>query len=259
MASKFVRSVKDIYNLEKFNKHLVDQNDIISTHDGTIYIYSDKKGFLKLGNEIDETVIEKLKKENKTQNETINENKTKIETIDETLKQTRTKTTQNENELNEQKSKISTLEQSKNDYNQRISGVEQKSEQNRNDIVLVKQDFKGLINDTGWLDIELKEGYTTHSSKPQYRIIKIGSVVSINLRGSLKGINGTSSQTVGNIPVSSLISRSYFYLNNGSISDSKITIDRWKISGNGDIVFEGTTSKSLNGNEWHQIDTVFYT
>ncbi|WNM55593.1 tail protein [Staphylococcus phage S-CoN_Ph35] len=28
MASKFVRSVKDIYNLENFNTNLVDENDI---------------------------------------------------------------------------------------------------------------------------------------------------------------------------------------------------------------------------------------
>lgn len=47
MASKFVRSVKDIYNLQNFNTNLLDENDICSTVDGDVYIYT-KNGFLHL-------------------------------------------------------------------------------------------------------------------------------------------------------------------------------------------------------------------
>ena len=56
MSKKFVRSVKDVTDIEKFSKNLLEQNDIVATQDGKVYIVS-KNGFTELGNTFDDTSL----------------------------------------------------------------------------------------------------------------------------------------------------------------------------------------------------------
>lgn len=252
MSKKFVRSIKHVNDVSKLSKSLIEENDIVSTKDGLIYIYSDIKGFLKVGSDIDESLIETLKEENKNQNETIKENKTTIETLKDENK------AQNET-IKENKTKIETFEEKTTDYNNRMTSLEKKSENNRNDIVLIKQDFKDFINDTGWINLTLNDGYTKHTEVPQYRFIKIGNVISITFRGSVKGIKGKSRQTIANIPLPDEFKLTHYYVNNSTVKNGIINMDRWKIGSDGNLVFEGSTNNALDGTEWHRIDTVFYT
>ena len=79
MASKFVRSVKDIYNLQNFNTNLVDENDILSTVDGDVYIYT-KDGFLHLES------IEPLQDEMQEVQEKLSDNEKRIYDNEEKIK-----------------------------------------------------------------------------------------------------------------------------------------------------------------------------
>ena len=66
MSKKFVRSVKNVTDIEQFSKNLLEENDIISTQDGEVYITT-KDGFLELGGSGLDTVktdITTLKSEN---------------------------------------------------------------------------------------------------------------------------------------------------------------------------------------------------
>lgn len=38
MSKKFVRSVKNVTDIEQFSKNVLEENDIISTQDGKVYI-----------------------------------------------------------------------------------------------------------------------------------------------------------------------------------------------------------------------------
>lgn len=56
MSKKFVRSVKDVTDIEKFSKNVLEENDIVSTQDGKVYIVS-KDGFTELGATFDDTSL----------------------------------------------------------------------------------------------------------------------------------------------------------------------------------------------------------
>ena len=66
MAKKFVRSLKDVKDIQQLSKNIIEENDIVSTTDGSVYIAT-KDGFLELGGSGLDTVktdITTLKSEN---------------------------------------------------------------------------------------------------------------------------------------------------------------------------------------------------
>ena len=48
MSKKFVRSVKNVTDIDLFSKNVLEENDIVSTQDGKVYVVS-KNGFVELG------------------------------------------------------------------------------------------------------------------------------------------------------------------------------------------------------------------
>lgn len=48
MSKKFVRSTKDVRDIENISQNFIEENDIVSTIDGSVYIAT-KDGFLELG------------------------------------------------------------------------------------------------------------------------------------------------------------------------------------------------------------------
>lgn len=94
MASKFVRSVKDIYNLQNFNTNLLDENDICSTVDGDVYIYT-KNGFLHLES------IEPLQDEMQEVQEKLSDNEKRIYDNEEKIKVIETSVEDNKLKVNE--------------------------------------------------------------------------------------------------------------------------------------------------------------
>ena len=66
MSKKFVRSTKDVRDIEKISQNFIEENDIVSTTDGSVYIAT-KTGFMELGGSGLDTVktdITTLKSEN---------------------------------------------------------------------------------------------------------------------------------------------------------------------------------------------------
>lgn len=112
MASKFVRSVKDIYNLENFNTNLLDENDICSTVDGDVYIYT-KNGFLLLES------IEPLQDEVQEVQEKLSDNEQRIYNNEEKIKVIETSVNNNEE-------KIKVIETSVEDNKLKVNEVNEK-------------------------------------------------------------------------------------------------------------------------------------
>lgn len=82
MSKKFVRSTKDVTDIEKFSKNVLEENDIVSTQDGKVYIVT-KTGFIELGG----SGIEDIKKEItnlKSENTKLKNRVTALETPSET-------------------------------------------------------------------------------------------------------------------------------------------------------------------------------
>ena len=91
MSKKFVRSVKDVTDIEQFSKNILEENDIVSTLDGKVYVVS-KNGFVELGGSFDDTSLKQeittLKSENtkvKKRVETLETENTNLKSSVETL------------------------------------------------------------------------------------------------------------------------------------------------------------------------------
>ena len=119
MSKKFVRSTKDVRDIEKISQNFIEENDIVSTIDGSVYIAT-KDGFLELGGSGLDTVktdITTLKSENTklknrvTELETENTNlKSSVETLE----------TENTN----LKSSVTTLETDYQTLSDRVTALE---------------------------------------------------------------------------------------------------------------------------------------
>lgn len=74
MSKKFVRSIKDVNDVSKVSKSLIEENDIISTVDGKVYIVT-KTGFIEVIAGVDKQEITNLKSE-------IKKLKNRVETLE---------------------------------------------------------------------------------------------------------------------------------------------------------------------------------
>lgn len=96
MSKKFVRSTKDVRDIENISQNFIEENDIVSTTDGSVYIAT-KDGFLELGGSGNDDLkqeITNLKSENtklKNRVTTLETNYQTLETNYQTLSDSVTK------------------------------------------------------------------------------------------------------------------------------------------------------------------------
>lgn len=277
MASKFVRSVKDIYHLENFNTNLIDENDILSTVDGDVYIYT-KNGFLHLDS------IEPLQDEIQEVQEKLSDNEKRIYDNEEKVKVIETSVEDNKlkvNEVNEKLDNIHLDELEKKIDSINIDELKQKIDSiNIEDIKkeqetlskkideTTKETNKKIqsntdkineinITDTGWQNITITgSGLIPHTDPPQYRITNVKGIKTVALRGAVKGYKGDSI-TVGKIPINGEFTNPHYYVQNTSKKSGSIYYTRITVMRAGDVVIEGTTYPSPTGDEWCPINTVF--
>ena len=255
MASKFVRSVKDIYNLQNFNTNLLDENDICSTVDGDVYIYT-KNGFLHLES------IEPLQDEMQEVQEKLSDNEKRIYDNEEKIKVIETSVEDNKLKVNEITEKFNSynLEEMK----QKIDSInidelkqEQKMLNEKIDEKIEETNHGITIEDTGWQNITITgSGLIPHTDPPQYRITNVKGIKTVALRGAVKGYKGDSI-TVGKIPINGEFTNPHYYVQNTSKKSRSIYFTRITIMRAGDVVIEGTTYPSPTGDEWCPINTVF--
>lgn len=62
MSKKFVRSTKDVRDIDNISQNFIEENDIVSTIDGSVYIAT-KDGFIELGGSALKQEITTLKSE----------------------------------------------------------------------------------------------------------------------------------------------------------------------------------------------------
>lgn len=282
MASKFVRSVKDLYNIEKFNDNLVDVNDIVSTIDGDVYLYT-KNGFIQLqGIEELQDEMQELEEKLSDNEKRIYDNEEKIKVIETSVEDSKLKVNEVTEKLNsynfeELKQKIDAinidelkqkidginideLKQEQKTLNKKIDETTKETNQKIDDNTSKITDNTTKINnikitDTGWKDLTLSEGYTNYSDNPQYRITSVNGIQMIDLRGSVKGIKENKSQTISKLPLSKDLTNPHYFVQNASKKSGSITFVRWTVQRNGEIVFEGTTASTLDGSEWFPMNT----
>lgn len=265
MASKFVRSVKDIYNLEKFNTNLVDENDILSTVDGDVYIYT-KNGFLHLES------IEPLQDEVQEVQEKLSDNEKRIYDNEEKVKVIETSVEDNKLKVNEVNEKLDNIHL--DELKQKIDSINiedikkeqetlsKKIDETTNETNKKIQSNMDKINeinitDTGWQNITITgSGLIPHTDPPQYRITNVKGIKTIALRGAVKGYKGDSI-TVGKIPINGEFTNPHYYVQNTSKKSGSIYYTRITVMRAGDVVIEGTTYPSPTGDEWCPINTVF--
>ena len=84
MSKKFVRSVKNVTDIEQFSKNVLEENDIVSTQDGKVYVVS-KNGFVELGGSFDETSLKQEITNLKSENTKLKNRVTTLETDYQTL------------------------------------------------------------------------------------------------------------------------------------------------------------------------------
>lgn len=263
MASKFVRSVKDIYHLEQFNTNLVDENDILSTIDGDVYIYT-KDGFLHLES------IEPLQDEMQEVQEKLSDNEQriynneekikKVEFLPDEVQEVQEKLSDNEKRIYDNEQKIDSI--NIDELKQEQKTLSEKIDETTNETNKKIQSNTDKINeinitDTGWQNITITgSGLIPHTDPPQYRITNVKGIKTVALRGAVKGYNGDSI-TIGKIPINGEFTNPHYYVQNTSKKSGSIYYTRITIMRAGDVVIEGTTYPSPTGNEWCPINTVF--
>ena len=265
MASKFVRSVKDIYNLEKFNTNLVDENDILSTVDGDVYIYT-KNGFLHLES------IEPLQDEVQEVQEKLSDNEQRIYNNEEKIKVIETSVEDNKLKVNEITEKVNrynldemkqkldsiNIDELKQEQKTLNEKIDEKIKETNQKIQSNTEKINGItIDDTGWKNITITgSGLVPHTDPPQYRITNVKGIKTVALRGAVKGYKGDTI-TIGKIPISGELSNPHYFVQNTSKKSGSIYYTRITVMRAGDIVLEGTTYPSPDGSEWCPINTVF--
>lgn len=265
MASKFVRSVKDIYHLEQFNTNLVDENDILSTVDGDVYIYT-KNGFLHLES------IEPLQDEIQEVQEKLSDNEKRIYDNEEKIKVIETSVEDNQLKvkevtekldnahLEEMKKKLDSIniEEIKQEQETLSKKIDETIKETNQKIQSNTEKINGItIDDTGWKNITITgSGLVPHTDPPQYRITNVKGIKTVALRGAVKGYKGDSI-TIGKIPINGEFTNPHYYVQNTSKKSGSIYYTRITIMRAGDVVIEGTTYPSPTGDEWCPINTVF--
>uniref|UniRef100_A0AB39U1V8 Tail fiber n=1 Tax=Staphylococcus phage vB_SauP_PSK TaxID=3240362 RepID=A0AB39U1V8_9CAUD len=237
MADRIVRSLRGIDSVEKLNDNLVEANDLITTKDDNIYIRRDEDYYkLTFKDELLEKIntntnsIDKNKNDIDTNKNNISQNATDIIHIkedniqqDKKIKNLSDTQSEHTNKLNNHDDAILLLddENTKNKLaietnKQDIIATKEATGQNKQSIenlastvsnnnleIYKKIDaLKTTINDTGWQDITLESGITATDSNsaytsPQYRIITINNIRTIQIRGVLKGIKKNGDVKLG--------------------------------------------------------------
>lgn len=87
MADKTVKSVREVGNLDKLAKHITNENDLVSTEDGVVYVVT-KNGYKQITNDVGSSDVSKLQqdiKNVKSENTKLKNRLSELETQNETL------------------------------------------------------------------------------------------------------------------------------------------------------------------------------
>ena len=114
MAKKFVRSLKDVKDIKQISKNIIEENDIVSTEEGKVYIVT-KTDFIEIGGSgVD---IADLKSSVATL-------ETDVSTNQSDIKKLKTDVSTNQSDVGTLKTDVSTLKDQATDFENRIKALE---------------------------------------------------------------------------------------------------------------------------------------
>ncbi|BDI21175.1 tail fiber protein [Staphylococcus phage vB_SauP_JS26] len=294
MADRIVRSLRNIDSVDKLNDNLVEANDLITTKDGNIYIRRDEDYYkLTFKDELLSKINTNTKDINKNKNDiatnknNISQNATDIINIKEDNVQQDKKIKNLSDVQSEHTNKLSNHESAIHILDDKNTKNEEDIEKNKQDIIATKESVgnntqsinnltaiitndkieilntinenKTTVNDTGWQDITLESGIIASDSNvgypaPQYRILTINGVKTIQLKGVLKGIKKNGDIKLGTINANLKSTHHYTQC----AIDSKMINTRLYLNFNNELHFVTSNysdSELSNGNKRFAIDT----
>ena len=135
MAKKFVRSLKDVKDIQQISKNIIEENDIVSTEEGKVYIVT-KTDFIEIGGSgvdiadlkssvatlktdvsTNQSDVETLKTDVATNQSDVGTLKTDVGTL-------KTDVSTNQSDVGTLKTDVSTLQDQATDFENRIKALE---------------------------------------------------------------------------------------------------------------------------------------
>ena len=128
MAKKFVRSLKDVKDIQQLSKNIIEENDIVSTEDGKVYIVT-KTDFIEIGGSgVDiaelKSSVATLETDVSTNQSDIKKLKTDVSTNQSDVETLKTDVATNQSDVGTLKTDVSTLQGQAIDFENRIKALE---------------------------------------------------------------------------------------------------------------------------------------
>lgn len=128
MAKKFVRSLKDVKDIQQLSKNIIEENDIVSTEEGKVYIVT-KTDFIEIGgNGVDiadlKSSVATLKTDVSTNKSDIKKLKTDVSTNQSDVGTLKNDVSTNQSDVGTLKTDVSTLKDQATDFENRIKALE---------------------------------------------------------------------------------------------------------------------------------------
>ena len=128
MSKKFVRSLKDVKDIQQLSKNIIEENDIVSTEEGKVYIVT-KTDFIEIGGSgVDiadlKSSVATLKTDVSTNKSDIKKLKTDVSTNQSDVETLKTDVSTNKSDVDTLKTNVSTLQGQATDFENRIKALE---------------------------------------------------------------------------------------------------------------------------------------
>ncbi len=230
--SNISQNATDIIHVKDDNiqqdKKIKNLSDVQSEHSNTLNNHESAIRLLDDKNTKNESDIERNKQDIIATKEAVGQNKQSVENLTSTL-------TNNNLEINK------------------------KVDANKSELIEKINDSKTTVNDTGWQDITLESGITASDSNggypsPQYRIITINNIRTIQIKGVLKGIKKNGDIKLGSINANLKTTHHYTQC----AIDTKMINTRMYLNFNNELHFVTSSyqdSDLTNGDKRFVIDT----
>lgn len=121
MANKFIRSTREVKDVNKLSDNVGDENDIFSQTDGKVFIKTRDGGYKELGGGVSNEELEPIKTD-------VTQLNKDVTTLKSDSEQTKTDVTNLKSENTKLKNRVSDLETSNEEKTTKISELETKSE-----------------------------------------------------------------------------------------------------------------------------------
>ena len=128
----------------------------------------------------------------------------------------------------------------------------------QNQLNTLKSTINGLVQDSGWQNIELLNGAIPYESNsvPKARLVSVNGVFFLSLKGAIKGIT-TTNIDIAKIPLSmsSLIKETKPFTQTVLVSDSTAQFSMLSLKAGGILKIDRATSNTITESTGFPIDT----